>query len=239
MCLKTDFLKLPDISNYLAPVFSYDQFLRAYECEHTKGFFPYEWVDGLDKLGETSLPPHAAFYSSLKNTNITEQEYEYCQQVWGENNRQSSEDFLVWYNNLDVVPFIEAFEKMSQFWRERKIDMFNDGISFPGLTLKYLFSNLSPQTYFSLFDQANSDLYHLIKDNNKGNPSIIFHRYYQAGETKIREAENGQAAKLCQKIVGYDANALALVKDMPPGSYTRRLAENEFKPKGSVRMAIE
>ena len=50
MCLKTDFLKLPNISSYLAPVVSYDQFLRAYECEHTKGFFPYEWVDGLDKL---------------------------------------------------------------------------------------------------------------------------------------------------------------------------------------------
>ena len=88
--------------------------------------------------------------------------------------------------------------------------MFNDGISFPGLTLKYLFSNLSPQTYFNLFDQANSDLYHLIKDNNTGNPSIIFHRYHQAGETKIREAENGQAAKPCQKILGYDANALYL-----------------------------
>ena len=93
MCLKTDFLKLLDISNYLAPGFSYDQFLRGYECKHTKGFFPYEWVDWLDKLDETSLPPHAAFYSSLKNTNITEQEYEYCQQGWEENNMQSFEDF--------------------------------------------------------------------------------------------------------------------------------------------------
>ena len=35
-------------------------------------------------------------------------------------------DFLVWYNNLDVVPFLEAVEKMSQFWQERKIDMFKD-----------------------------------------------------------------------------------------------------------------
>jgi len=26
---------------------------------------------------------------------------------------------------------------------------------------------------------------------------------------------------------------------MPTGSYTRRMAENEFKPKGSIRMAIE
>ena len=89
---------------------------------------------------------------------------------------QTFEDFLVWYNNLDVVPFIEAFEKMSQFWRERKIDIFKDGISVPGLTLKYLFSYLSPQTYFILLDQANSDLYHLIKDNNTGGPSIIVFR---------------------------------------------------------------
>ena len=143
MCLKTDSLKYLDISNYVAPGFSYDQFLRAYECEQTKGFFPYEWIDKLDKLNETSLPPHAAFYSSLKNTNITEQECEYCQQVREENNMQTFEDFLVWYNNLNVVPFIEAVEKMSQFWRERKIDMFKDGISVAGLTLKYLFSYLS------------------------------------------------------------------------------------------------
>ena len=242
MCLKTDFLKLLDISNYLAPGFSYDQFLKAYECEQIKGFFPYEWIDGLDKLEETSLPPHQAFYSSLKNKNITEEEYAYCQQVWEENEMSTFKDFLVWYNNLDVVPFLEAVEKMSQFWQERKIDMFKDGISVPGLTLKYLFLFLDKQTYFSLFDKANSDLYHLIRDNNTGGPSIIFHRYHEAGKTKIRKTEKGQAAKLCQKIVGYDANALylwAVMQNMPTGSYTRRLAENEFKPKGSIKMAIE
>ena len=124
---------------------------------------------------------------------------------------------------------------MSQFWQERKIAMFKDGVSVPGLTLKYLFSYLSPQTYFSLYDKASSDLYHLIRNNNTGGPSIIFHGYHEAGKTKIREAEKGQAAKLCEKIVGYDANALylwALMQNMPTGSYTSRMAENEFKPKG-------
>ena len=88
-----------------------DQFLRAYECEQTKGFFPYEWVDGLDKLNETSLPPHAAFYSSLKNTNITEQEYEYCQQVWEENNMQTFEDFVVW-----SLHYVIAWKRLSAIW---------------------------------------------------------------------------------------------------------------------------
>ena len=81
MCIKTDSSKFLDISNYLAPGFSYDQFLKAYECEQTKGFFPYQWLDCLDKLEETSLPPHAAFYSSLKNANITGEEYRYCQHI--------------------------------------------------------------------------------------------------------------------------------------------------------------
>ena len=89
-------------------------------------------------------------------------------------------DFVAWYNYLDVVPFLEAVEKMRQVWQERKIDMFKDGISVPGLTLKYLFSFLDEQTHFSLVDQANSDLYHLIEDNNTGGPSIIFHRYHEA-----------------------------------------------------------
>ena len=150
--------------------------------------------DALLKLEETSLPPHEAFYSTLKDANITEEECKYCQQVWEENNMTAFKDFLVWYNNLDVVPFLEAVEKMSQFWQERNIDMFKDGISVPGLTLKYLFSFLEDQIYFSLFDQANSDLYHLIRDNNTGGPSIIFHRYHEADKTKIREAEKGQIA---------------------------------------------
>ena len=55
-----------------------------------------------------------------------------------------------------MLPFLEAVEKMSAFWQERKIDMFKDGISVPGLTLKYLFSFLDEQTYFSLFDQETA-----------------------------------------------------------------------------------
>ena len=104
--IKTEFPKLLDISNYLAPGFRYNQFLKAYECDQNKGFFPYEWIDRLEKLEETSLPPHETFYSSPKNQNITEEEYKYCQQVWEENEMVTFKGFLVWYNNLDVVPFL-------------------------------------------------------------------------------------------------------------------------------------
>ena len=77
-----------------------------------------------------------------------------------------------------------------------------------------------------------------------GGPSIIFHQYHKAGKTKIREMEDqGKQAKACQKIVGYDANALiylrAIMQDMPTGSFTRCREETGFKRGSSSRMATE
>ena len=244
MCLKTQHLKFLDITNYLAPGFSYEQFLEAYECSQTKGYFPYEWVDSLDKLNHCSLPPRETFHSTLSGTDITEEQYEYCQGVWDEQNMTTFRDFLVWYNNLDVVPFLEAIDKMSNFWQERNIDMFKDGVSVPGLTMKYLFSNI-PDTYFSLFSEKDKDMYYSMKNNNVGGPSIIFNRYHEKEKSSIRKEEmraRGKESKPCKNVVGYDANALylwAIMQDMPTGQYTRRLEEDGFKKRWSGKMAIE
>ena len=158
---------------------------------------------------------------------------------------QTFREFLIWYNNLDVQPFCEALEKMCAFWKDKKIDMLRQGISIPGVTLTYLFTTLESGIFFSLFDEKNKDLYYLFKKNMVGGPSIIFHRYHEAGKTKIREKEmedQGKQAKTCQKIVGYDANALylwAIMQDMPTGSFTRRREETGFKRESSSRMATE
>ncbi len=37
-------------------------------------------------------------------------------------------DFLEWYNNLDVLPFIEAVEKMKTFHKNTRLDLFTDFI---------------------------------------------------------------------------------------------------------------
>ena len=84
MCLKTGHLRFLDIINYLVTGFTYDKFLKAYECPQTKGFFPYEWMDSLDKLDSSSLPPHEAFYSSLKGCNIPLQKSTSTASVSGE-----------------------------------------------------------------------------------------------------------------------------------------------------------
>ena len=140
-------------------------------------------------------------------------------------------DYLTWYNNRDVVPFLEALEKQYSFYSQLGVDMFKDAFSVPGLTLKYLFK--TSHSTFSLYDKKNSDLHDLIKSNNVGGPSIIFHCYHESGTTKLREHLYGEAANTCQSIVGYDANALylwCLMQPMPMGCYVRCREEDQFKP---------
>ena len=102
--------------------------LEAYQCSMTKGFFPYEWLDGFTKLDSKKLPAYKDWFSSLKNTNITPAEYEHCLQVWKDNKMKTMKDFLKWYNNGDVIPMVEAINKMFEFYRAKGLDMFKDAI---------------------------------------------------------------------------------------------------------------
>ena len=188
-------LKFLDVANFLAAGVDLDKWLKAYKCSMTKGFFPYEWLDSYDKLEQDHLPSYNEWYSSLKGKNIHIEDYEHCVRVWNDNNMKSMMDFLRWYNNCDVVPMVEAINKMFVFYRDKGLDM----ISLPGLAYKMLLT-CTPEK-FSLFKEDDKELFYLLKRNIVGGPSIIFHRYHEANKTRIR------GDKLCKKVLGYDANA--------------------------------
>ena len=211
MCLSTDQLKFLDMNNYIAPGFSYDK-------------YEYEYMDRLERLDDTALTPKEAFFSRLNNAGISDEDYASCQEAWLDNGMTTVPDFLVWYNNNNT------------FYQQSGIDMFKQGISVPGLTLLYLFNDLPEKTYFAIFNEKNKDLHDLVKDNIIGGPSIMFHRYHEKWVTTLSQDEYGEAARPCRSIVGYDANALyllSLMQDMPMGWYTRRRAENDFRPESA------
>ena len=71
-CLETKSLRFVDITNFIAPGSNYAGYLKAFGVDEPKGFFPYEWVDSLEKLNHPYLAPQEAFYSTLKNKGITD-----------------------------------------------------------------------------------------------------------------------------------------------------------------------
>ena len=133
--------------------------------------------------------------------------YQWLQQLWTENQRSRFTDFLKWYNDLDVTPMIQAIENMNEFYEQKHIDFMQQAISLPGVAMRVYFNSITDLVAeFHLFNKKNKDIYQLFKENVVGGPSIIFNRYHEAGKTLIRSNPN----KPCQKIIGYDANALYL-----------------------------
>ena len=46
-----------------------------------KGNYPYDWVDSIDTLAESSLPSKDVFYSRLKGEGITDDDYKHAKEV--------------------------------------------------------------------------------------------------------------------------------------------------------------
>ena len=239
--LATRKLTFLDVCSYIPPGYSYVRYLETYgdPQEGCKSFFPYEYVNSLDKLGEKQLPPYETFYSSLKQSNTLEegrgeqqgrQNYENLRQLWHSQGMTELKDLLIYYNNNDVIPFVKALGRQVAYYRDLNLDMLKDAPTLPGLALKFGMQGL--HGVFHTFHASQSEFVHLVLDSIVGGPSIVFCRYAESGVTKIRTPDYGQEALTCQSVIGLDANALypwSMAQDLPVGPCIVR-REPDYQP---------
>ena len=100
--------------------------------------FPYEWLDSYKKLSHVGPVSHEDFYSSLKSSNITREEYARFLKLFKENSCTTMSDWLQVYNIADAVPFIEAFRKMAEQYYPNKFDVCKDAVSIPVISITYV-----------------------------------------------------------------------------------------------------
>ena len=155
---------------------------------------------------------------------------------------------------------LQAIQWQSVVYKNKGIDMLKDGITLPGLGVLWLFgeSTLSgvrrekapvctqraelcrevcTHLLISLVDEGSRDLYSMVHANLVGDSSIVFHRYHEAGLTRLHSAEYGNGGKLCHSVLGVNTNALYLyciMRDMLMGDpiNTRWVKENWSKQAG-------
>ena len=163
-------------------------------------------------MNETELPSQQAFYSTLRNKALSDEDYKFVCDKWKTKNKTTLRDLLIWYNNLDVQPFLTALQnQIDVFSTEFGMDMLKDGWTIPALTMKYLFkSALSNKNqkwvFFSLPENKEADYHSLLREQMVGGPSIVFTRHHEKDVTRIRD-KDGKSVQVC---AGYDANALYL-----------------------------
>ena len=159
----------------------------------------------LEKLGLKTKPA-----TGLEN-------YNYPKSIWEQEKMITFRDFLRWYNNKDVVPTLDAMQKMIEFYQDKGIDILKLGCTLPNLANICL--HKSTDYKFYPFFSSDSDLLEKIREDMNGGPSIVFTRKAVANETFIRKSKN-----LCKSIVGIDASQLypySMCQDMSTGLYTR------------------
>ena len=167
-----------------------------------------------------------------------DENYAYLRSIWVREGMRSFKNFLVWYNNKDVVPILEAMQKMIEFYHQKKIDMLKLGCILPNLTNICL--HKSTHSKFCPFTKSDKNLLEKIREDMVGGPSNVFTRKAVVDETFICKSTN-----LCKSIVGIDENQLypySMCQPMPTGLYTRWNYDSEsqkFMPRQNKTHSFE
>ena len=180
------------------------------------GVYPCEYIDSLEKLNETQLPPIEAFYSTLKQETITEEEYQHAQKVWNTFNCQTLLDYHILYLKADVLILADAFEKFREFFlKYHEIDPAYC-YSAPGLTwlcgLKY--------TQVKLDLLTDYDMLLMFENGIRGGYSgVLGDRYVKANNNYLKDYDSSKSSNY---LLYLDANNLygwAMSQKLPTSDF--------------------
>ena len=177
-----------------------------------KGVYPYEYMDSLERLDETKLPPKEAFYSKLTGEGISNEDYERVKKVWKVFGMKTLQDYHDLYNVTDVLLLADVYENF------RNICMENYNLdpahyfTAPGLA----WDACLKMTNVELELLSDIDMLLMIEKGIRGGVSMISNRYGKANNKYMGKSFN---EKEPSKYIQYlDANNLygwAMSKPLP------------------------
>ena len=148
-----------------------------------KGFFPYDYMDNIEKLKDTKPPPQQAFYSKLTGKGINNYNYNHVLNVWKTFKMKTFKEYLELYNITDVLLLADVFENF------RDICLKNYGLdpvyyyTAPGLA----WDACLKITGINLELLSDVDKLLMIEKGIRGGISIISNRYGKANNKYMKD----------------------------------------------------
>ena len=200
-------VRLLDILQFLRRATSLNSFLKAFTTSETNGYFPWEWINDIEKLNITQLPPYETFFSKLNNNNTLQKDYSDFQcsidarltskealsklklkqppatgqetyqnltSFLQQENMRSLKDFLLKYNNNDVVPTLEAMQKVIDFYTKKGTDIAKLGCTLSNLGKICLHKSTTANNY--PFTGSDKNLVEKLREDMVGGIFLIFTR---------------------------------------------------------------
>ena len=141
-----------------------------------KGVYPYEYMNSLEKLKETKLPPKEMFYSRLIDEDISDENYAHALKVWETFEMKNLEDYHNLYNRADVLLLADVFENFRDICiKNYKLDTAHY-YTAPGLA----WDAALKVTEVKLELLSDMDMLLMVEKGIRGGVSVISNRYGKA-----------------------------------------------------------
>ena len=147
-----------------------------------KGVYPYEYMDGWDKLNETSILSKESFYSNLTMENISETGCRHANNVFKTfklNNLGDYHDLYVQSNTLLLADVFENFRKA--FIKTYELDLAYF-ISLPGLACQACLKKARVELELL----TDYDMLLMIEEGIRGGICHAVHRYAKANNKYMK-----------------------------------------------------
>ncbi|XP_066901595.1 uncharacterized protein [Halyomorpha halys] len=214
---------MPRSLDYLVKSLSMDKFKETrkyYNDEELtlvtrKGVFPYDYIDDVEKLNETELPPIEAFYNKLCNADISVEDYTHAQNIWKHFKCQSLGDYADVYVKTDVLLLCDVFESFRNvMMNTHELDPAHY-FTVPGLT----FDAILKYTKMNIELLQDYDMILMIEHGIRGGLCQVSHRYVEANNKYMSTLNSN---KELSYIIYLDANNLygqAMSMYLPYGGF--------------------
>ena len=190
-----------------------------------KGFYPYDWMDSEEKLNAKLLPVHSNFFSTLKNKNITLDEYEKARQGWKAFNCKNMGDYTRIYCIRDVLLLCDIFENFRKInLKEYDVDPLVSGYTLPGIS----WANMLRYTKQELKLITDRETYEDFEKGIRGGVSMCIVRHAKANNKYLHDYN---PKKPSSYIFYVDENNLygnSMSKDLPY-DIERKMTKLELK----------
>ena len=234
------------LSSTLTETKHLDQEISDSKLLKRKGVFPYEYMDSFNRYKETKLPPKEAFYSSLNNKLITDQDYEYAQKVWNHYNIQNLQEYAELYLKTDILLLADIFEN----FRDLCFKIYNlDPVYYytaPGLA----WSTLMKKTEIEL--DLISDQYTLefFERQVRGGICNPIHRYAEANNKYLPNFDKEKPETYIKYLDANNLYGYAMMEKLPTGNFqwlsraeitdfTSKFLTNQIDLNGAVGYTLE
>lgn len=183
----------------------------------SKGLFPHGWLDSVEKLGNTSLPPLEAWTNGLTGRAFTEEDVAAANQLFVAKRCKTVGRYLKWYLAQDVALLADAFEAL----RNRMLGHFGiDPAMFPTLP-SYMwqawlrarvFERPAPRP-IQLF--TDEQMYNLVIRAKRGGIAIVGKRFAEDGAILALDVNSMYASVMASNNLPCDGWRWAVEVDTP------------------------